>query len=84
MLEASLENTTQTMTCPSAIWRDLRAIINAALAIAGLRCLFALWTSHVSSSWLNQIPSFKQETCQANYRNEPVKYDLAVYRYVGS
>ncbi len=28
-------------------------------------------------SWLSQIPSFRQETCQAYYRNDPVKYDLA-------
>jgi hypothetical protein len=48
MLEASLENTTQTMTCPSEISKDLRAIINAMLAIIGLRFLFTLWTSHVS------------------------------------
>ncbi len=32
----------------------------------------------ISSSWLSQIPSFRQETCQAYYRNDPVKYDLAV------
>ncbi len=30
----------------------------------------------VSSSWLSQIPSFRQETRQAYYRNDPVKYDL--------
>jgi hypothetical protein len=48
MLLASLENTNQTMNCPSGIWKDSRAIINAALAIAGLRYPFTLWTSHVS------------------------------------
>ncbi len=31
-----------------------------------------------SSSWLSQVPSFRQETCQAYYRNDPVKYDLSV------
>ncbi len=48
MLLASLENTTQTMTCPSGNWKDSRAIINATLTIAGLRYPFTLCTSHVS------------------------------------
>ncbi len=38
--------------------------------------LHALDKPCVSSSWLSQIPSFRQETCQAYYRNDPVKYDL--------
>jgi len=30
-----------------------------------------------SSSWVGQVPNFRQETRQSNYRNDPVKYDLA-------
>ena len=29
-----------------------------------------------SSSWVDQVPSFRQETRQSHYRNDPVKYDL--------
>ena len=31
---------------------------------------------HDSSSWIDQVPDFRQEICQSNYRNNPVKYDL--------
>jgi hypothetical protein len=56
---------------------DTRAIINAALTNYWLTLPFhALDKPCVSSSWLSQIPSFRQETCQAHYRNDPVKYDL--------
>ena len=65
------------MTCPSGFTSDSRAIINAAKAIASNSLPFhALDKPCVSSSWLSQIPSFRQETCQAYYRNNPVKYDL--------
>ena len=30
-----------------------------------------------SSSWVSQVPNFRQEIRQSNYRNDPVKYDLA-------
>ena len=43
-----IQNTTQTMTCPSGIKNDPRAIINAAKTITGLSHLFTLWTSHVT------------------------------------
>ncbi len=33
-----------------------------------------------SSSWVGQVPNFRQETRQSHYRNDPVKYDLAVMR----
>ena len=33
-----------------------------------------------SSSWVGQVPNFRQETRQSHYRNDPVKYDLAVER----
>ena len=70
------------MTCPTGIAIDPRAIINVAVAITGCCSLFTLWTGHVtSSSWLSQIPSFRQETCHAYYRNDPVKYDLADERH---
>ena len=29
-----------------------------------------------SSSWVSQVPNFRQEIRQSNYRNDPVKYDL--------
>ncbi len=76
-LKHPVENTTQTMTCPSCIHKDPRAIINEAKANASHSLPFhALDKPCVSSSWLSQIPSFRQETCQAYYRNDPVKYDL--------
>jgi hypothetical protein len=64
---------------------DTRAIINAALTNCWLTMAFhALDKPCVSSSWLSQIPSFRQETCQAFYRNDPVKYDLVYYNLLGS
>jgi hypothetical protein len=64
---------------------DTRAIINAALTICWLALPFhALDKPCVSSSWLSQIPSFRQETCQAYYRNDPVKYDLAYSAPLGN
>ena len=30
-----------------------------------------------SSSWVGQVPNFRQEIRQSHYRNDPVKYDLA-------
>ena len=30
-----------------------------------------------SSSWVDQVPNFRQEIRQSHYRNDPVKYDLA-------
>ena len=29
-----------------------------------------------SSSWVGQVPNFRQEIRQSHYRNDPVKYDL--------
>ena len=29
-----------------------------------------------SSSWVGQVPNFRQEIRQTHYRNDPVKYDL--------
>ena len=29
-----------------------------------------------SSSWVGQVPNFRQETRQSHYRNDPVKFDL--------
>ena len=29
-----------------------------------------------SSSWVDQVPDFRQEICQSHYRKDPVKYDL--------
>jgi hypothetical protein len=64
---------------------DTRAIINAGLTICWHALPFhALDKPCVSSSWLSQIPSFRQETCQAHYRNDPVKYDLAFYKLLGN
>ena len=31
-----------------------------------------------SSSWFDQVPNFRQEIRQSHYRNDPVKYDLAL------
>ena len=31
-----------------------------------------------SSSWVDQVPNFRQEIRQSHYRNDPVKYDLAL------
>jgi hypothetical protein len=31
-----------------------------------------------SSSWLDQVPNFRQEIRQSLYRNDPVKYDLGL------
>ena len=31
-----------------------------------------------SSSWTGTAPNFRQEICQSNYRNDPVKYDLNI------
>ncbi len=66
------------MNCPSGLkLNDPRAIINATKTICGsLPPFHALDKPCVSSSWLSQIPSFRQETCQAYYRNDTVKYDL--------
>ena len=30
-----------------------------------------------SSSWVDQVPNFRQEIRQSHYRNDPVKYDLS-------
>ena len=37
------------------------------------------WTS-TSSSWLSKVTSFRQETCQSYYRNDPVKYNLKEHK----
>jgi len=42
-----VENTTQSMTCPSEIKCDPRAIINVTITITGSCNLFTLWTGHV-------------------------------------
>ena len=34
-----------------------------------------------SSSWVDQVPNFRQEIRQSNYRNDPVKYDLNILEY---
>ena len=34
-----------------------------------------------SSSWVDQVPNFRQEIRQSNYRNDPVKYDLDVQHF---
>ena len=31
-----------------------------------------------SSSWVDQVPNFRQEIRQSYYRNDPVKYDLSL------
>ncbi len=57
------------MTCPSDLTlNDPRAIINVIKTFID-RC-------HLS--WLSPIPSIRQETCNAYFRNDPVKYDLNI------
>ena len=34
-----------------------------------------------SSSWVDQVPNFRQEIRQSHYRNDPVKYDLVCLRH---
>ena len=43
----------------------------------------ALDTPCVSSSWLSKVSSFRQETCQSYYRNDPVKYNLGLKNFHG-
>ncbi len=52
------------------------AIINVLSIISQQAPFHAQDKQHDSSSWLSQIPSFRQETCQTYYTNDPVKYDL--------
>ena len=35
-----------------------------------------------SSSWVDQVPNFRQEIRQSHYRNDPVKYDLRVMGFL--
>ncbi len=55
------------------------AIINVLSTISQQAPFHAQDKQHDSSSWFSQIPSFRQETCHAYYRNDPVKYDLGLH-----
>ena len=44
--------------------------------VANSELFHALDTSCASSSWLSKVSSFRQETSQSYYRNDPVKYNL--------
>ena len=45
-------------------------------SIGVLKPFHALKELLASSSWFDQVPNFRQEIRQSNYRNDPVKYDL--------
>ena len=44
-----------------------------------LKPFHALKELPISSSWFDQVPNFRQEIRQSHYRNDPVKYDLALF-----
>ena len=55
---------------------DVPAIINNLMYSCTSDPFHALVRTCISSSWLSKVISFRQETYQLHYRNDPVKYNL--------
>ena len=69
---------TQTATPPFATHKSSKRSSMFQTSIGVLKPFHALKELLASSSWFDQVPNFRQEIRQSNYRNDPVKYDLSV------